>query len=438
MFLKRGKMGSENKQGKSKISFNDWTGTRTLSAISTNAGSAVLPFQDWRRFKEAFAPELISQAVSETPGPISRIVDPFGGSGTTALAAQFLGIEPTIIEVNPYLADLIEAKLDKIDVDEAVVALGRVINRVTHEHVDSSESFPGAPKTFVEPGDKGNFIFYKDVADRFVSYRMAIDAEPNLVIRRLFRVILASVAVPASNVTVSGKGRRYRQNWQNRRVQADFVDSLFRSNISQALYDLRRFSDRQCTSYSLLRGDARKWILELPSHDLAVFSPPYPNSFDYTDVYNVELWAMGYLDSPEKNTTLRCSTLRSHVQIRRDMSGSDIESSLLNETVRKLESVSSKLWNRYIPAMIFAYTSDMAIVIRGIATKMRSSGRIYMVVGDSRYAGVYVPVADILAEISPSLGFRILQLDHCRSMRVSPQQGGNPELTETLMVLERH
>ena len=35
--------------------------------------------------------------------------------------------------------------------------------------------------------------------------------------------------------------------------------------------------------------------LKIGPHDLAVFSPPYPNSFDYTDVYNVELWAMGYL-----------------------------------------------------------------------------------------------------------------------------------------------
>jgi DNA modification methylase len=60
--------------------------------LGTNAGSIDLPFQGWRRFKEAFAPELIERAVHESIIPVHHLVDPFGGSGTTALAAQFLGI----------------------------------------------------------------------------------------------------------------------------------------------------------------------------------------------------------------------------------------------------------------------------------------------------------------------------------------------------------
>ena len=96
---------------KSKVTFHDWTHNRDLPSFSTNAGAQRLPFQDWRHFKESFAPELIARAVKESPIPVERCIDPFGGSGTTALACQFLGVHPVIGEVNPYLADLIEAKL---------------------------------------------------------------------------------------------------------------------------------------------------------------------------------------------------------------------------------------------------------------------------------------------------------------------------------------
>ena len=423
------------------IGFRDWTRTRALTSVSTNAGSDALPFQDWRNVKEAFTPELIELAVSETPGGVSRIVDPFGGSGTTALAAQFLGIEPTTIEVNPFLADLIEAKLARLNINRVLFAFDRVLETVKRNGCgdsDGYEAFPNAPRTFVEPGIKGRFIFFKEVADRIVAYRKAIASESDYAIRRLFRVVLAAVTIPVSNVVVSGKGRRYRRNWQKRRITANLVDVSFINGIFRATCDLQNFSNRRCTSYTLLRGDARKRIREIPAHDLAVFSPPYLNSFDYTDVYNIELWSMGYLDSRKQNTELRRNTLRSHLQISRDMSADVVGSTVLTSTVRELKQAADALWNRNIPAMVSAYMADMETVIRGIGSKMRSGGRIYLVVGDSCYAGVVVPVATVLAEISSRLGFRLLRIEPCRSIRQSPQQGGNLELTESLLVLERH
>lgn len=420
------------------VSFRTWTGGRSITSVGTNTGASPLPFQEWRPFKEAFAPELIEIAATQTPGPINHIVDPFGGSGTTALAGQFLGIQPTIIEVNPYLSDLIESKIAQIDVDSATVALGRVVERASQNKKNKSLRFRGAPATFVEPGVNGKFLFWRDVAERFVSYRKAIDLENDVAISRFFRVILASACVPASNIIVSGKGRRYRRGWQSRRPNPSLVDTLFQDGVIRALHDLHRFSFRKCRDYKLLRGDARELIDKVEPLDLAVFSPPYSNSFDYTDVYNVELWVLGYIKSSEMTKKLRMQTLRSHVQIHRDMSSEGINSELLRKTMQNLENAKSGIWNKHIPSMIGAYVADMAIILKGLAKKLRENGRIYMVVGNSRYANVDVPIAAILAEISPELGLMPISVDPFRSMRSSPQQGGRLELAESLIVLERH
>lgn len=419
------------------VRFRDWIGDRCVSTIGTNAGFSSLPFQRWRRFKEAFAPELVERALSETAGTVHHIADPFGGSGTTALAAQFLGVRPTTIEVNPYLADLIEAKIASLDFAIATKAFGRIVEQVAADSPPSRPYFPGAPETFVEPGRAGRYIFSRAVAQRIVAYRTAIESVDDEACKRLFRVILASTTIPASNVIVSGKGRRYRQNWREREPDPGMVDQLFRTGVLEAFHDLRRFASRRCLDYTLLRGDARILAAKIGTHELAVFSPPYPNSFDYTDIYNVELWALGYLRNSEANTRLREATMRSHVQMLRDFDDDGVRSAALTSTIEALRDVRSQLWNRHIPEMIGAYAADLVVVMDQLQRGMRSRGRAYVVVGDSRYAGVDVPVGQILSEVSQPLGYRLVALEPSRSMRSSPQQGGRPELGETLVVLEK-
>lgn len=419
------------------VPFRAWTQGRTVSTLGTNAGAPPLPFQSWLRFKEAFAPELVERALTETHGAVRHILDPFGGSGTTALAAQFLGVMPTTIEVNPFLADLIEAKLSPIDCDTTPALLRTIVERVNDTHGPEDPLFEGAPPTFIEPGLKGRYLFSRAVARRFLAYRAHIEQISDIAHRRLFRIALASTAIPASNVVVSGKGRRYRRRWQERPQPPEIVDSLFKTAVLRALYDLRRFTARQCLDYRVLCGDARHLVDNAGPFDLAVFSPPYPNSFDYTDVYNVELWTMGYITNRQSNAALRRSTLRSHVQLLTNFEGAVVHSQALKLTVEALRDARSQLWNPHIPEMIGGYANDLSMVLTKLSAGLRPLGRVYMIVAGSRYAGVEVPVATIIEDISHRIGYTLVVAEPCRSMRSSPQQGGRPDLQETLIVLQK-
>ena len=255
-------------------------------------------------------------------------------------------------------------------------------------------------------------------------------------IRRLFRVLLGTAALDVCNATVSGKGRRYRKNWQQRTVSPSDLDTGFSSAVKSAMYDVVRFARRRSMEFRLIRGDAREQLKTLDALDLAVFSPPYLNSFDYTDVYNIELWALGYLRASEDNWALRRSTLRSHVQIKRDMSsGSDTPS--IARAVEQLRSA-PKLWSPWIPDMIGAYFSDLRLVMNSLSHPIRKEGRIYIVVGDSRYSGVHIPVTDGLSHIAEELGYKVHSVEAVRLKRASHQQGGRAELQESLLILGVH
>ncbi len=417
--------------------FASWmSGLVDSGAISSNVPSHNLPFQRWYRFKEAFSPMLVVEAINTLGFWPSTCLDCFGGSGTTALTSQFLGIAPTTVEVNPFLADLIEAKLSTYDRASLVDDYAAVIDRALATKIDlRSIRYEQWPATMVEPGLNSRWIFPKETFRKILGLRQAIDETVSETNRRLMRVLLGSILVDMSNVVISGKGRRYRGSWQSTQKSPEDVVRAFQSAFETALVDITLHGKRQSSDYTLFRGDARTEVSKARSIDIALFSPPYPNSFDYTDIYNLELWVLGYIKSRKDNAQLRTSTLRSHVQIHRDMSWEGLTSKRLKKTVAALSAKRDELWNPQLPDMVGAYFADLNQILTNMRPHMNPDGAVLMTVGDSRYSGVLVGVGDILSELAEGAGYVCEAVTPIRAMRTSAQQGGERELSEDLVRL---
>ncbi len=413
--------------------FDRWVRARHVPHLGSNAGAEPLPFQSWHRFKEAFPPELVRRLIDEDAGSVSTCIDPFGGSGTTALAAQFLGVSSTTIEINPFLVDVIRSKVASYNADELADALGSVRRRAQILFRDPRETFVNVPQTFIEPGLDGRWIFDHAVASRIASLLAAIDEVSHDAHRRLFRVLVGGLLADVSNVVVSGKGRRYRRNWQERPHDPASVLALFCARGKTAIADIYEYADRPAVRVDVLHGDARS-TGPRRAHDIAIFSPPYPNSFDYTDVYNLELWMLGYLADSADNRDLRLSTVTSHVQLHREYKSAPNSSPTLSHTLAELASIKDRLWSPWIPAMVGAYFADLMQVISRVKARLKPSGRCCIVVGDSRYGGVLVATAEILAELATDAGWRVQTIEPVRAMRSSAQQGLT-DLSESLLVL---
>ncbi|MEY2452399.1 MAG: hypothetical protein QOD92_1973 [Acidimicrobiaceae bacterium] len=415
--------------------FDDWTSNRPLASLGTNSGAEPLAFQGWHHFKEAFPPELIRQAIEASDSDVVGCFDPFGGSGTTALAAQFLGVPSTTVEVNPFLADVIRAKLAPYESDALTRAFGQVCRRSRRLAPDAADYFAYAPTTFIQPGADGRWLFDTAVAERIAAVLSAIDQEENENHRRFFRVLLGGTLVEASNVVVSGKGRRYRRNWQKQGVDRTSIDDLFARRTTRAIADVHRFSSRPRPRSTVLLGDARR-VKPRARHSLAVFSPPYPNSFDYTDVYNIELWILGYLRDAGENRDLRQATLSSHVQLTREFAPAPAGVIRLDRVLDRLDLIEEELWSPWIPAMIGGYFADLMQVLDRVDAALTSGSQCWIVIGDSRYGGVHVPSGRIVVDLATTMGWRVRSAASFRSMRTSPQHGGRRALPETLVVLE--
>ncbi len=416
--------------------FDKWIGERTPVFLGTNHLSQDLPFSRWYRFKEAFSPEIVKQAISDHPTNVESCIDPFAGSGTTALTAQFLGIPSTSFEVNPFLVDLGRAKIEKYDLKETRSAIYDVLHSTQNgpnSHVESGERW--LPETFIEPGKNGKWLFNSDVAQEAMNLHNSISRLPDQAQRRLFRVILGSALIANSNVMINGKGRRYRKNWQHRPKKKGDLMAFFQKQAAQCLNDIAQYNSKSDTLARIELKDIRDENLHLPAFDVSVFSPPYPNSFDYTDVYNVELWMLGYLRNRSENSVLRKNTLTSHLQISKPFSTMIEQPDILSQTLRKLNDRKDCLWDKRIPRMVETYFFEMSGLLKKLSASKKTKGRVWIVVGNSQYGGVEIETGRILAEISKAHGYTVVRNDVSRKLRTSPQQGGSPRLEESILVL---
>ena len=413
-----------------------WLSAQNLEApVSSNLAAGNLPFQRWFHFKEAYSPTFVTDTIADCDYPVRHLLDPFGGSGTTALTARMQGLDSTSIEVNPFMADLIRVKVTSISPASFTLSCRRLIDRTNVSKADY-RLIEGAPATLVEPGVKGRYVYARETygALRALARRIALLDEAEA---RLARVLLGSILVDCSNVTINGKGRRYRKNWEARRITRDDVFERFEAAVTRAVEDLIGFNSYLYSQHRVYTDDARMRLRSIRSADLAIFSPPYPNSFDYTDVYNLELWMLGYFRSAKDNKSLRARTLRSHVQIKWPEVEVVGKTPMLNALKRALDERRKDLWNRNIPEMVVGYFADLQNVLISLNRIVRPGGNVVVAVGDSQYGGVRIDVAGILAEIALRCGYDVAGAGEIRSMRASAQHGGRFDLSETALRLRR-
>jgi DNA modification methylase len=405
--------------------------------ITTNQQGKFTAFQRWFSFKEAFSPSFVMGAIQGLGYKPTHIIDPFGGSGTTAITSQLLDIPVTTIEINPFTADLILAKAIPISYKKFQEIQKTFYKRLLEKKVDW-KMLAHLPPSFVESDKNEKWIFDKKVAGRITQYLATINSFRDASVKRVLKMILAASLIPASNVYIDGKGRRYRKNWEEYDASSKKLDDLIRLQFEIVLEDSKRFENRPRSEVKVINSDARAALkaLKKPA-DLIVFSPPYPNTFDYTDIYNVELWVLGYLKNSKDNRDLRSKTLRSHVQSQWESAALKVDSIKLKEIHAELHQKKDLLWNKNIPNMVLAYFKDMEDILTESFRLLKDGGKLIMVVGDSKYVDVLIDVSVVLTDIATNIGYTKIVNKEVRKMRTSAQQGGGKHLGEWIIELSK-
>ena len=296
----------------------DYSGA--YSVLVTPTGNHTEPVHRWFHFKEAYSHRLLQQVLKDTGldgNAELRVIDPFSGSGTTVTSALQMvqagmleRVNAFAVETNPFLYLVSAAKVAAFQADrpEIVHLAGAVAADVlAGRHADAA--IPSL-STFSHTE-----YFSAQAVNCLAALRESIAArtrdagDASLL---LLQLCLAASIEPSSKLRRDGRTLRYVPDKQPADAIRTFLNAAERVEA-----DLPRHRLPTSTRGKVLRGDIRdRGLGNVGPFDLCVFSPPYPNNIDYTEVYKVEAWMLGLIDEQAAFSAQRRRTLRSHGSLR--------------------------------------------------------------------------------------------------------------------------
>lgn len=407
------------------------------------------PIHRWYPFVEGYSKEFIQSIINENKNEgrtIECCLEPFSGSGTTALELQSLGIKCYSFEVNPLMYLIGKVKLETdYDYKSAQYWFSDITNtRSRLNDADLNSVFP----TLYESEDRKKWNYDKPVGQAIKKLEIAIQTITEPIYKELFTIALASILLDVSNLYRNGKCLSYKKNWETIEISEADVFSKFDEKVTKELFvDIKnsaknRSAVSQKNKFLLFNADSRFAINEKvknESVDLVITSPPYLNSRDYTDTYMLELKTLGFTKDNYQIKKLREHTFRSHVQIHWN-DETMIENTLLEKTLKELNkaAVNFELWNNSIIDMVRLYFVDMEKIFEELYAKMKIGGKVYFNVSNSAYFNIEIKTLDICASIAEQVGFSVQEIRKARYLKTSPQQKRHVKnLLEGVIVLEK-
>jgi len=382
----------------------------TYSSILNFSEDLTKPIQRWFKYKEGYSIELIQKIIDENKLKSGIILDPFSGSGTTLLGANYNKIKGIGFEVNPFSYFMSQVKLHNYTAYEIkeIESNIKIVLSLENNYIGELPKREMMKNVFTQNTE----IKFMKVKYNIINLNVSDNT------KRVFLLGWVSLIEIYSNYRKSGNGLKKRNVKVKHEEKNDFIKDLETLYLN-ILIDIKSNSikfDSKIINDTCLNMD--KYIKD-ETIDGIIFSPPYANCFDYTEIYKLELWFGDFVNNNNDLKNLRSKSLRSHLNSNLKQSDYIISNSL--EIIMK-ELLEKKLWDKRIPTMIRLYFNDMFVLLNKLFNSLKKNGFCNIIVSNSAYGGIVIPTDLLIAEYAVSIGFQLEKIEVDRYIITSSQQ----------------
>lgn len=155
----------------------------------------------WYPFVEGYSKEFIEAIINEQPQKVESCLEPFSGSGTTALELAIKGISCVSFEVNPFMFTLSKAKLKvsqykKRTIRSHISKMKKHIVSLNDNEIDLHSGF----STLIEGKEKKKWNIDREVFIAIEKIKRAINSLSTTLYKEVYIVCLANVLLEYSNI----------------------------------------------------------------------------------------------------------------------------------------------------------------------------------------------------------------------------------------------
>lgn len=401
----------------------------------------------WLKYKEGFSANLVGELLNEIGiNEGDTVLDPFMGSGTTAMVCKFHNINSVGFDVLPMTKIAIKAKNDVLKYD--FKELSRLFEDFKHLQMPDSykAAYPYIPITdgaFPEDTERAIMFYtewikqsnYSDEAKNLVTLCILNSLEIVSYTRKDGQYL--SWDSRSRKMVEANKARLARGAKPINRLNKGEIPSMKETlgkELSNVLQDIMSLQDElrlQDTTINYTEGSC---LLGLPkmaacSIDGAITSPPYCNRYDYTRTYALEMNYLG-MTAAEINK-LRQDLISCTVESKSKLDflreyydslgrlddydrivGIINSTEALNEIKKALQkrNENGEINNKGILRMVDGYFTDLAFIYAEIFRVFKPGASIVVVNDNVRYAGEVIPVDFLSSEIAEKIGFKVKKI----------------------------
>ena len=411
---------------------------------------------DWYRFVLSFPPHLVREYLDRFDvGTSHTVLDPFCGTGTTAVECKKLGIGSIGIEPNPMAYFASSVKVDWSVNHSELLDYAEEVALCTKKTLDENgfgewDDLPlfaenGNSKTVLKqlPGEQLKILLKDSISPRPLHRVLvlldAIDSQGDHHFQRYGRLCLA-------NALVNRIGNlKFGPEVGVGKIKNDApVVNAWLECIRATARDIRQYGERARIGSRIINADARSVedILKPGSVDFVITSPPYPNEKDYTRTTRLESVILGLIRNRQELRMLKQNLVRSNTRgvYKADTDDREVAD---NPTIRTLADEIEKRrialgktsgFERQYSRVTLLYFGGMAKHLASLRPTLKPGARLAYVVGDqASYLRVMIRTGELLAGIAKSQGYNITGID---LFRTRPSTVTGEQLREEVVTLE--
>lgn len=412
----------------------------------------------WLKYKEGFSADLVNILLDDMGAvPGDTVMDPFMGSGTTALVCQMRGINSIGYDIMPISKVSITAKANVMRY--AIPELEKLIAEFSG--LDMPENYSGRTP-YITITDTA----YPDYNERFIQYatEWMDNSSYSAEAKNLFVLCIINSLERCSYTTKSGQylswdsrskkvieankeraaaGRKLLPEHFCRNEIGNIKETVV-EELQHVVADIRMIQSNGSSDTSATIDFKEKSVLfdlpEVADDTLkgVITSPPYCNRYDYTRTYALELVYLGVDEEKikEMRQALLSCTVESKpkIEVLRDYYESIGASERFNTIYKTIQENAAfteirkamdkrkdngDLNNKGVIRMVDGYFTELAFIYAELYRACKKGAMVAFVNDNVRYGGEVIPVDFLSTNFAEQFGFKPVKV-YCLK-----QQKGN-------------
>ena len=359
----------------------------------------------WLRLTPAYSLKIVNEILAtHDGGSDNNVLDPFCGTGTTALCAAYHGQSAVTTDINPFLVWLGEIKTGFYS--PALISALRQDGRELLDIVRTDGDIR-SPVPHMHNIER----WWNPVAlDFLCRLKGAIDATFSKGSKRhsLMLVAFCRTLIYLSNAAFNHQSMSFKSDSQ---TSLEFEFDLPEVFLRDLDFVLDGAGQNPAGKARVLRADARSVCPDqVGKIDCIITSPPYADRMSYIRELRPYMYWLGYLvngrDAGEMDWEAIGGTWGVATSRLNDWKEprDGFQSKLLKSASKHIEVEENKN-GRLLATYVLKYFDDMWSHFQSISRALNDGAEIHYIVGNSTFYGVLVSVEKVYAEMLSELGF---------------------------------